>query len=48
VTHPTVGGPVSSTPRRRPAHQHPFALDHCLVRDPDGHVVEIQRFDEPL
>ncbi|MCP3939772.1 MAG: VOC family protein [Actinomycetia bacterium] len=25
-----------------------FALYHCFVRDPDGHVVEIQRFDQPL
>jgi catechol 2,3-dioxygenase-like lactoylglutathione lyase family enzyme len=25
-----------------------FSLYHCFVRDPDGHVVEIQRFDEPL
>ncbi len=25
-----------------------FALYHCFVRDPDGHLVEIQRFDQPL
>ena len=25
-----------------------FALYHCFVSDPDGHLVEIQRFDEPL
>jgi catechol 2,3-dioxygenase-like lactoylglutathione lyase family enzyme len=25
-----------------------FALYHCFVRDPDGHLVEIQRFDDPL
>ncbi len=25
-----------------------FALYHCFVRDPDGHLVEIQRFDESL
>ena len=25
-----------------------FALYHCFVHDPDGHLVEIQRFDEPL
>lgn len=25
-----------------------FALYHCFVRDPDGHLVEIQRFDEAL
>jgi len=25
-----------------------FALYHVFVRDPDGHLVEIQRFDDPL
>jgi catechol 2,3-dioxygenase-like lactoylglutathione lyase family enzyme len=25
-----------------------FALYHLFVRDPDGHLVEVQRFDEPL
>lgn len=25
-----------------------FALYHLFVHDPDGHLVEIQRFDEPL
>ena len=25
-----------------------FAIRHCFVRDPDGHLLEIQRFDEPL
>lgn len=25
-----------------------FALYHCFVHDPDGHLVEIQRFDDPL
>lgn len=25
-----------------------FAIYHCFVHDPDGHVVEIQRFDDPL
>jgi catechol 2,3-dioxygenase-like lactoylglutathione lyase family enzyme len=25
-----------------------FAIYHCFVHDPDGHLVEIQRFDEPL
>ena len=25
-----------------------FELYHLFVRDPDGHLVEIQRFDEPL
>ena len=31
-----------------PAANERFALYHCFVRDPDGHLVEIQRFDEPL
>ena len=25
-----------------------FAIRHLFVRDPDGHLVEVQRFDEPL
>lgn len=25
-----------------------FELYHCFVHDPDGHKVEIQRFDNPL
>ena len=25
-----------------------FALYHCFTHDPDGHVVEIQRFDDPI
>lgn len=25
-----------------------FELRHCFVRDPDGHLVEIQRFDNPI
>ena len=25
-----------------------FELYHCFVHDPDGHLVEIQRFDNPL
>ncbi len=25
-----------------------FELYHCFVTDPDGHLVEIQRFDQPL
>lgn len=30
-------------------HANPrFAITHCFVRDPDGHLVEIQRFDQPL
>jgi len=30
-------------------HANPrFGIYHLFVRDPDGHLVEIQRFDEPL
>ena len=25
-----------------------FEIYHCFLRDPDGHLVEIQRFDVPL
>lgn len=25
-----------------------FGIRHCFVHDPDGHLVEIQRFDDPL
>ena len=25
-----------------------FAIHHLFVHDPDGHLVEVQRFDEPL
>jgi catechol 2,3-dioxygenase-like lactoylglutathione lyase family enzyme len=31
-----------------PSANERFGLRHCFVRDPDGHLVEIQRFDEPL
>ncbi len=31
-----------------PAANERFALYHCFVTDPDGYLVEIQRFDEPL
>lgn len=31
-----------------PATNERFGLYHLFVRDPDGHLVEIQRFDDPL
>ena len=31
-----------------PSANERFAIYHCFVSDPDGHVVEIQRFDERL
>lgn len=30
-----------------PTHNERFAIYHAFVRDPDGHLVEIQRFDDP-
>ena len=35
----TVEGPNASAQ---------FALYHCFVHDPDGHLIEIQRFNESL
>jgi len=31
-----------------PATSREFAIRHLFVHDPDGHLVEIQRFDAPL
>lgn len=31
-----------------PSGNERFGIRHCFVRDPDGHLVEIQRFDDPL
>lgn len=31
-----------------PAANERFGIYHCFARDPDGHLVEIQRFDQPL
>ena len=30
-----------------PAHNPDFDIYHCFVRDPDGYLVEIQRFEDP-
>lgn len=30
-----------------PVHSEEFAITHFFLRDPDGHRVEIQRFDDP-
>ena len=30
-----------------PQHNDRFGITHAFVRDPDGHLVEIQRFDNP-
>ncbi len=30
-----------------PAHNPQFEIYHCFLRDPNGYLVEIQRFDDP-
>jgi YD repeat-containing protein len=32
---------------QEPAHHDEFGITHAFLRDPDGHLVEIQRFDDP-
>jgi len=32
---------------REPALNPEYGIYHCFVRDPDGHIVEIQRFEDP-
>jgi catechol 2,3-dioxygenase-like lactoylglutathione lyase family enzyme len=39
-----VGIPVDKTPVLNPK----YGIYHCFVRDPNGYVIEIQRFEEPL
>jgi len=29
------------------AHNSKFGITHAFLRDPDGHLIEIQRFDDP-
>ena len=29
------------------AHNERFGITHAFLRDPDGHLVEVQRFDDP-
>ena len=31
----------------RPAHNDTYGIYHAFLRDPDGHTLEIQRFDDP-
>lgn len=31
-----------------PAHNPTYAIYHCFLRDPNGYLLEIQRFDAPL
>ena len=37
------GGNLDGPPRHNPR----FGIYHAFLRDPDGYLVEIQRFDEP-
>lgn len=30
-----------------PTHSERFGITHAFLRDPDGHLIEIQRFDDP-
>ena len=32
---------------REPNHNDRFGIYHAFLRDPDGHLIEIQRFDDP-
>lgn len=31
-----------------PQHNQTYNIYHCFLRDPDGHLIEIQRFLDPL
>jgi catechol 2,3-dioxygenase-like lactoylglutathione lyase family enzyme len=33
---------------KSPAHNPRYRIYHCFLRDPDGYLIEIQRFDESL
>lgn len=30
-----------------PRHNERFGIHHAFLRDPDGHLIEVQRFDDP-
>lgn len=32
---------------RTPTHNERFGITHAFLRDPDGYLIEIQRFDDP-
>ncbi|MCP5155396.1 MAG: VOC family protein [Ectothiorhodospiraceae bacterium] len=36
-----------ATIEKPPGHNADYGIYHCFVRDPAGHLVEIQRFDDP-
>jgi catechol 2,3-dioxygenase-like lactoylglutathione lyase family enzyme len=33
---------------KAPAHNPKFGIYHCFFKDPNGYLLEIQRFDQPL
>lgn len=33
---------------KAPAHNPTYNIYHCFLRDPDGYLIEIQRFDDPF
>lgn len=33
---------------KTPAHHPQFGIYHCFFKDPNGYLLEIQRFDQPL
>lgn len=33
---------------RSPQHNPRYGIYHCFLRDPNGYLIEIQRFDDPL
>ena len=39
-----AGGAVSE---KAPAHNPDYAIYHCFLRDPNGYLLEIQRFEDP-
>jgi predicted enzyme related to lactoylglutathione lyase len=38
-------GAIFETP---PKHNPQYGIYHCFLRDPNGYLIEIQRFDDPL
>lgn len=39
-----AGAPVEKPPQANPK----YAIYHCFLRDPNGYLIEVQRFEEPL
>jgi catechol 2,3-dioxygenase-like lactoylglutathione lyase family enzyme len=38
---------AGASPDSPPRHNPTYAITHAFVRDPDGHRIEVQRFDDP-